>query len=143
MNWYLVWLGNDRLNAITESQVTYDLRIDMWDNTGFHQHSEFRNFKLGNAHTRYQFMHKGYIDGFAGEGGLLNGLEFKTNAECPHLDGGWWYDPGDTSCVGPTLTGENRRWKMRAGLLFNVSQVVARIRPNHIVPRELFLIRVS
>jgi hypothetical protein len=109
----------------------------MWDDTGFHQHSEFRNFKLGNVFTSFQFKHGGYIDGFAGEGGLLSGLIFKTNDDCPNLDGGWWYDPGDTSCVGTTLTGTNRKWQMRTGLEFSVRQVVARIRPNHIVPREL------
>jgi hypothetical protein len=136
LNDQVQWLGNNRLNFLTSFSATYDLRIDMWNENSFHQHTEFRNFTLGSIYSKYKFEHAGFIDGFAGDGGMGSGMTFRTKDDCPSFDAGWWFPSANSTCGGSVLTGDQRKWKMRLNIQFDVKEVIMRVKPNHIKLRK-------
>jgi hypothetical protein len=57
------WLGNDKIAALTNSGLVYELRIDMEDFSGLKKYAQYSNFKIGFADEKYKLKSLGEFSG--------------------------------------------------------------------------------
>ena len=95
------WLGLDKLNRLTSTGLSWQLRIDLEDFDGNTAYALYEDFHIGDEATLYQITIGSY-SGTAGDSlSSDNGMEFSTNdrdndqwsSECAAIysKGSWWY----------------------------------------------------
>ncbi|XP_072021870.1 uncharacterized protein [Amphiura filiformis] len=140
------WLGNDNIFAIT-NQGTYELRVDMEDNSGNSAYAHLTNahythFRIGDADAKYKLTVNGY-NGTAGDSlGIHDQRLFTTkdqdndpySANCAvESTGAWWYNSCHESNLngvyGDTTYGKGINWYAWKGNIESLKSTEMKIRP--------------
>ncbi|XP_072032412.1 fibrinogen C domain-containing protein 1-A-like [Amphiura filiformis] len=108
------WLGLDKLNRLTSTQVTWQLKVELEDFEGNTAYALYDDFHIGDELTQFQ-LSIGTYSGTAGDALRLHeGMKFSTkdkdndiwSSDCASTRGGaWWYGGCEHSNLnGPYLT---------------------------------------
>ena len=105
------WLGLDKLNRLTSTGFSWQLRVDLEDFDGSTAYALYEDFRVGDEATLYQLTIGSY-SGTAGDSLTAphNGMKFSTkdrdndrwsNGCATSRKGSWWYN----ACEHSNLNG--------------------------------------